>query len=84
MTRFPDSAYSPDLDAQRARTRPVEFGGLQVPDVLLSGHHADVRRWRKREALARTLARRPDLLEEAALDDEERALLEEIRGEDKS
>ena len=60
-------------------TRPAEFGGLKVPDVLLSGHHADVRRWRKREALARTLARRPELLAHAALDEEERALLDEIR-----
>ena len=60
-------------------TRPAEFGGLKVPDVLLSGHHAEVRRWRKREALVRTLARRPELLAHAALDEEERALLDEIR-----
>lgn len=60
-------------------TRPAAFGGLNVPDVLLSGHHADVRRWRKRAALARTLERRPELLQQAALDDEERELLEEIR-----
>jgi tRNA (guanine37-N1)-methyltransferase len=59
-------------------TRPAEFGGLKVPDVLLSGHHAEVRRWRKKEALARTLTRRPELLADAALDDEERALLEEL------
>jgi tRNA (guanine37-N1)-methyltransferase len=62
-------------------TRPAEFGGLQVPQVLLSGHHADVRRWRRKAALARTLARRPDLLETAVLDAEERALLDEIRKE---
>jgi tRNA (guanine37-N1)-methyltransferase len=60
-------------------TRPAEWGGLRVPDVLLSGHHAEVRRWRKREALARTLARRPELLEHAALDAEEQALLDDIR-----
>ena len=60
-------------------TRPAEFGGLKVPDVLLSGHHAEVRRWRRKAALARTLERRPDLLDEAALDDEDRALLREIR-----
>ena len=59
-------------------TRPVEFAGLRVPDVLLSGHHADVRRWRRKTALARTLDRRPDLLESASLDDEDKALLEEI------
>jgi tRNA (guanine37-N1)-methyltransferase len=59
-------------------TRPAEFAGLKVPDVLLSGHHADVRRWRKKTALARTLDRRPDLIESASLDDEDRALLAEI------
>jgi tRNA (guanine37-N1)-methyltransferase len=52
-----------------------------VPDALLSGHHAMVRRWRRKEALARTLDRRPDLIERAALDDEDRALLDEIRKE---
>ena len=60
-------------------TRPSEFQGEKVPDVLLSGHHAEVRRWRKRAALARTLERRPELLEHAALDEEERALLQELR-----
>jgi len=59
-------------------TRPAEFAGLKVPDVLLSGHHADVRRWRKKTALARTLERRPDLIERASLDEEDRALLDEI------
>lgn len=62
-------------------TRPAEFAGRRVPDVLLSGHHADVRRWRKKAALARTLERRPDLIDTAALDDEERALLDELRRE---
>ena len=62
-------------------TRPAEFEGQRVPDVLLSGHHAEVRRWRKRAALARTLERRPDLIDTAALDDEERELLYEIRKE---
>jgi tRNA (guanine37-N1)-methyltransferase len=62
-------------------TRPAEFGGLKVPDVLLSGHHAEVRRWRRKEALARTLARRPELLEQATLDDEEQALLRELKRE---
>lgn len=62
-------------------TRPAEIAGHRVPDVLLSGHHADVRRWRRRSALTRTLERRPDLLAEAALDAEDRALLDEIRRE---
>ena len=62
-------------------TRPSEFSGHTVPEVLLSGHHEEVRRWRKKESLRRTLERRPDLLDTAALDDEERAMLEEIRKE---
>ena len=62
-------------------TRPAEFEGRPVPDVLLSGHHGEVRRWRKEQALARTLERRPDLLADAALDEEERVLLEQLRKE---
>jgi tRNA (guanine37-N1)-methyltransferase len=61
-------------------TRPPEIGDLRVPDVLLSGNHAEIRRWRKREALSRTLERRPDLLDEAALDDEEREMLRKLKG----
>jgi tRNA (guanine37-N1)-methyltransferase len=53
---------------------------LKVPDVLLSGNHAEIRRWRKREALSRTLERRPDLLDAAILDDEEREMLRELKG----
>lgn len=54
---------------------------LKVPDVLLSGNHADIRRWRKREAVARTLARRPDLLTGATLDEEELEMLRELVAE---
>jgi tRNA (guanine37-N1)-methyltransferase len=54
---------------------------ISVPDVLLSGNHAEIRRWRKREALARTLERRPDLLAGARLDEEEQQLLREIVAE---
>jgi tRNA (guanine37-N1)-methyltransferase len=60
-------------------TRPAEVGADRVPDVLLSGNHAEIRRWRKRESLARTLTRRPDLLEKASLDDEERRILVELQ-----
>jgi tRNA (guanine37-N1)-methyltransferase len=51
---------------------------MAVPDVLLSGNHGDIRRWRKREAVTRTLERRPDLLAGARLDDEEKEALREI------
>ncbi len=60
-------------------TRPATFRGLAVPEVLLSGHHEAIRRWRAREALRRTLLRRPDLLDEAGLDEEAKAILAELR-----
>jgi tRNA (guanine37-N1)-methyltransferase len=58
--------------------RPQGAADLSVPDVLLSGNHADIRRWRKREAVTRTLERRPDLLAGATLDDEEREVLRDL------
>jgi tRNA (guanine37-N1)-methyltransferase len=60
-------------------TRPATFRGMEVPAVLLSGHHAEIDRWRRREALRRTLATRPDLLERAALDEQDRRLIEELQ-----
>ena len=62
-------------------TRPEVYEGEPVPPVLLSGNHADIARWRLKQALGRTWRRRPDLLEERALSDEERALLDEYRKE---
>ncbi|MDR5695522.1 MAG: tRNA (guanosine(37)-N1)-methyltransferase TrmD [Armatimonadota bacterium] len=62
-------------------TRPPEFRGMRVPEVLLSGHHEAIRRWRRKEALRRTLLRRPDLLNRANLTEEDRRFLEEIRRE---
>jgi tRNA (guanine37-N1)-methyltransferase len=53
---------------------------LRVPEVLTSGNHAEIRKWRKREALSRTLERRPDLLDAASLDDEEVQWLRELKG----
>ena len=62
-------------------TRPETFDGVSVPAVLLSGHHAEVERWRRSQALRRTLLRRPDLLERAPLSDADRAELERLRRE---
>jgi tRNA (guanine37-N1)-methyltransferase len=62
-------------------TRPADWNGEKVPEVLLSGNHAAIRRWRKREALARTYARRPELLAAASLDEEEQELLRELAAE---
>jgi len=56
-------------------TRPAVWDGMAVPEVLTSGHHQAIRQWRRYEALRRTFERRPDLLETAALDDDERTWL---------
>ncbi len=62
-------------------TRPREFRGMTVPDVLLSGDHAAIDRWRRKESLRRTLMSRPDLLQSADLSDQDRKWLEEMRRE---
>jgi tRNA (guanine37-N1)-methyltransferase len=62
-------------------TRPEELRGMRVPDVLMSGHHEKIRKWRKEQALRATLRKRPDLLDGAELDDEARAMLRRIREE---
>jgi tRNA (guanine37-N1)-methyltransferase len=62
-------------------TRPERYGEARVPDVLLSGDHAAIRRWRLKQAVGRTWQRRPDLLESRTLSAEERALLDEYRHE---
>ncbi|MBV9496464.1 MAG: tRNA (guanosine(37)-N1)-methyltransferase TrmD [Acidobacteria bacterium] len=59
-------------------TRPEELRGMRVPDVLLSGHHEKIRKWRKEQALRATLSRRPELLETAELDAEARKMLEKL------
>jgi tRNA (guanine37-N1)-methyltransferase len=59
-------------------TRPADFRGWTVPAVLLSGHHAEIDRWRRREALRRTLERRPDLLDGAALGPADESLYQEL------
>ena len=60
-------------------TRPPDFRGLSVPEVLLSGNHAQIKQWRHRQALEKTWRRRPELLETQALSEEDRELLEEIK-----
>jgi tRNA (guanine37-N1)-methyltransferase len=59
-------------------TRPVDFRGSRVPEVLLSGNHSSISQWRRREAIRRTSLRRPDLLAKANLTDEDKRLLEEV------
>jgi tRNA (guanine37-N1)-methyltransferase len=62
-------------------TRPEEFEGRRVPEVLLSGNHAEIRRWRLKQMLGRTFERRPDLLAKIELDGEQQQLLDEYRRE---
>jgi tRNA (guanine37-N1)-methyltransferase len=64
-------------------TRPREFRGLKVPQVLFSGDHKKIERWRRKKALEKTINRRPDLLQDKELAPEDRSLLEEIRNERK-
>ena len=78
-----DSFQEPLLDHPHY-TRPSEFRGMKVPDVLLSGHHEQVRLWRRRSMLQRTLERRPELVELADLNEEDRRLLNEIKNENET
>jgi tRNA (guanine37-N1)-methyltransferase len=63
-------------------TRPAEFRGMAVPEVLSSGNHDEIRRWRRRSALEKTVRNRPDLLPDAVLSDEDKKLLAQITGKE--
>ena len=63
-------------------TRPIEYNGMKVPDVLLSGNHALIKRFRRKESLRRTMKRRPDLIEKANLSKEDLKLMKEIEEEE--
>ena len=76
-----DSFYNGLLDFPHY-TRPQDFRGMKVPEVLLSGDHEKVRRWRRKESLRRTLLRRPELLERAHLSEEDKRLLQEVKEEE--
>jgi tRNA (guanine37-N1)-methyltransferase len=62
-------------------TRPEELRGMRVPEILMSGHHENIRKWRKEQALRATMGKRPDLLESAELDDEAQAILKGLKFE---
>ena len=76
-----DDSFAHGLLEHPHYTRPEEIDGHRVPEVLLSGNHGAVRRWRMKQALGRTWLRRPDLLERQSLDAEQRQLLEEFIAE---
>ena len=62
-------------------TRPADFRGIKVPEVLVNGNHEDIKRWRRRSALEKTLQNRPDLLDQVKLSKEDKDLLAEVAGE---
>ena len=76
-----DDSHAEGLLEYPHYTRPPEFRGWRVPEVLLSGDHAKVDRWRREQALLRTWQRRPDLLERAELTEAERAWLRQLAQE---
>ncbi|MCK5780722.1 MAG: tRNA (guanosine(37)-N1)-methyltransferase TrmD [Psychrilyobacter sp.] len=75
-----DSFYNGLLDHPHY-TRPAKIGDLEVPEILLSGHHKNIELWRKKESLKRTYLRRPDLLENREFTKEEKKMLDEIKKE---
>lgn len=77
-----DDSHATGLLEYPHYTRPPEFRGLRVPDVLLSGDHARIAKWRRQQALLRTRQRRPDLLMKADLSDSDRAFLTSLELED--
>jgi tRNA (guanine37-N1)-methyltransferase len=82
-TSADEESFSDDLLEYPHYTRPATFRGWDVPAVLRSGDHARVARWRRAQALARTVERRPDLIDaRGGLSDDDRALLAELEGDD--
>jgi tRNA (guanine37-N1)-methyltransferase len=76
-----DDSHASGLLEYPHYTRPAEFRGWKVPDVLLSGNHAEINRWRREQALLRTFKQRPDMLEQADLSEKDRKFLKKIRDE---
>ena len=74
-------SFSDNLLEYPQYTRPEEFMGRKVPEVLLSGHHANIEAWRRQQSLIRTVQRRPDLLERACLTEKERAFVKQLMNE---
>jgi tRNA (guanine37-N1)-methyltransferase len=75
-----DESFSTGLLEYPQYTRPAEYRGMQVPEVLLSGHHRLIAEWRRKQSIIKTAQLRPDLLEQAELSKEEWDLAREYRG----
>lgn len=78
-----DDSFSTGLLEYPQYTRPIEYDGKKVPEVLLNGNHKLIQRFRKKESLRKTYLRRPDLLEKYELSKEEKALLKEVQEEER-
>ena len=78
---FADESFSDGLLEYPQYTRPPVFHGKEVPEILLSGHHANIAKWRREQSLIRTVKKRPDLLETAELTVKERQFVERLREE---
>lgn len=76
-----EDSFSSGLLEYPQYTRPETYRDMKVPDVLMSGHHENIRKWRIKESLKKTLARRPDLLETYDFSEEEKIMLAEIKSE---
>jgi tRNA (guanine37-N1)-methyltransferase len=74
-----DDSHSMGLLEYPHYTRPPEFRGWKVPDVLLSGDHGKIEKWRREQALIRTFSRRPDILEKAQLSKEDQKIVDRIK-----
>jgi tRNA (guanine37-N1)-methyltransferase len=75
----PEDSFSTGLLEHPHYTRPADFRGMKVPDILLSGDHAKIKKWRKEESLKRTYSRRRDLLESYTLSKEDQAVLNNFK-----
>lgn len=78
---FADESFSDGLLEYPQYTRPPVFHGKEVPEILLSGHHANIAKWRREQSIIRTMQKRPDLLETAELTAKERQFVERLREE---
>lgn len=79
---YENESFSDGLLEYPQYTRPPEFMGRKVPDVLLSGHHANIDKWRREQSIIRTYQKRPDLLEGAELTDKEKKFLDTLKRND--
>jgi tRNA (guanine37-N1)-methyltransferase len=79
-----DDSHSMGLLEYPHYTRPPEFRDWQVPEILLSGDHGKIEKWRREQALTRTFSRRPDILEKADLSEEDKKIIERLKSKNSS